>query len=116
MSQIAFPKRRVSANHSLYSGVFPVGNCPIVHPATNEVLIDELGRRSYTTSIAYGPTLGKNIALGYLPRERGDKKSIGITSEENRAFCENLGCYGAIITITVLLPHNNHDYCVVTTQ
>ena len=48
---------------------FPVGNCPIVHPATNEVLIDELGRRSYTTSIAYGPTLGKNIALGYLPFE-----------------------------------------------
>jgi len=25
------------------------------------------GRRSYTTSIAYGPTIGKNIALAYLP-------------------------------------------------
>ncbi len=48
---------------------FPVGNCPIVHPVTNEVLIDEMGRRSYTTSIAFGPTLGKNIALGYLPFE-----------------------------------------------
>ena len=30
-------------------------------------LIDALGRRSYTTSIAFGPPLGKNIALAYLP-------------------------------------------------
>lgn len=27
------------------------------------------GRRSYTTSIAFGPSLGRNIALSYLPRE-----------------------------------------------
>jgi glycine cleavage system aminomethyltransferase T/glycine/D-amino acid oxidase-like deaminating enzyme len=46
---------------------FPTDNCPIVDPATNEVLIDAKGRRSYTTSIAYGPTIGANIALGYLP-------------------------------------------------
>lgn len=46
---------------------FMTGNCPIVDPKTNEVLIDSLGRRSYTTSLAYGPTIGKNIALGYLP-------------------------------------------------
>ena len=31
-------------------------------------LVDALGRRSYTTSIAFGPTIGKNIALAYLPR------------------------------------------------
>ena len=24
---------------------------------------------SYTTSIAFGPTIGKNIALGYLPKD-----------------------------------------------
>ena len=30
-------------------------------------LVDELGRRSFTTSVAYGPTIGKNIALAYLP-------------------------------------------------
>ena len=30
-------------------------------------LIDALDRRSYTTSIAFGPTIGKNIALAYLP-------------------------------------------------
>jgi glycine cleavage system aminomethyltransferase T len=36
---------------------------------TGEVLVDSLGRRSFVTSIAYGPSVGKNIALGYLPRE-----------------------------------------------
>jgi glycine cleavage system aminomethyltransferase T len=46
---------------------FPVGICPILDPKTGETLVDELGRRSFTTSIAYGPTIGKNIALGYLP-------------------------------------------------
>ena len=46
---------------------YMLGNCPIIDPNTNEVLIDELGRRSYTTSIAFGPSIGKNIALGYLP-------------------------------------------------
>ena len=36
-------------------------------PETGETLVDELGRRSFTTSVAYGPTIGKNIALAYLP-------------------------------------------------
>lgn len=48
---------------------FMMGNCPIIDPKTNEVLIDSLGRRSYTTSFAYGPSVGKNIALGYLPQD-----------------------------------------------
>jgi sarcosine dehydrogenase len=39
-------------------------------PQTGETLVDALGRRSYTTSIAYGPSVGKNIALAYLPWER----------------------------------------------
>jgi len=46
---------------------YPVGNMPVMDPATGETLVDELGRRSFTTSVAYGPTLGKNIALAYLP-------------------------------------------------
>ena len=46
---------------------YPVGSMPVMDPATGEVLIDTLGRRSYTTSVAYGPTIGKNIALAYLP-------------------------------------------------
>ncbi len=48
---------------------YPVGSWPIMDPETGEVPIDSVGRRSYITSIAYGPTLGKNIALGYLPYE-----------------------------------------------
>jgi len=46
---------------------YPVGNMPVLDPATGEVLVDELGRRSYTTSVAYGPTLARNIALAWLP-------------------------------------------------
>jgi glycine cleavage system aminomethyltransferase T/glycine/D-amino acid oxidase-like deaminating enzyme len=46
---------------------YPVGILPVMDPATGETLVDELGRRSFTTSIAYGPTIGKNIALAYLP-------------------------------------------------
>ncbi|MDX1512726.1 MAG: FAD-dependent oxidoreductase [Gammaproteobacteria bacterium] len=46
---------------------YPVGTCPILDPESGDVLIDSAGRRSYTTSIAYGPSIGKNIALGYLP-------------------------------------------------
>ena len=46
---------------------YPVGNLPVMDPETGETLIDDLGRRSYTTSIAFGPSVGKNIALAYLP-------------------------------------------------
>ncbi|ANC85549.1 GcvT family protein [Sphingomonas sp. NIC1] len=46
---------------------YPVGILPVIDPETGEVPVDELGRRSYTTSIAYGPSIGKNIALAYLP-------------------------------------------------
>ena len=46
---------------------YPVGSWPIMDPQSGDVLVDALGRRSYTTSVAYGPTIGKNIALGYLP-------------------------------------------------
>ena len=46
---------------------YPVGTLPVMDPQTGETLMDELGRRSFTTSIAYGPSVGKNIALAYLP-------------------------------------------------
>lgn len=46
---------------------FPVGQSPLLDPESGEVPVDDLGRRSYTTSIAYGPSLGRNIALAYLP-------------------------------------------------
>ncbi|MDZ7749843.1 MAG: FAD-dependent oxidoreductase [Halofilum sp. (in: g-proteobacteria)] len=46
---------------------YPVGHLPIMDPDTGEVLIDAVGRRSYVTSVAFGPSVGRNIALGYLP-------------------------------------------------
>jgi glycine cleavage system aminomethyltransferase T len=46
---------------------YPVGHSPILDRDSGEVLVDALGRRSYVTSIAYGPSVGKIIALGYLP-------------------------------------------------
>ncbi|MEM9278321.1 MAG: FAD-dependent oxidoreductase, partial [Pseudomonadota bacterium] len=52
---------------------FPVGTLPIMDKETGKTIVDELGRRSYTTSIAYGPTIGKNIALGYLPHDLAAK-------------------------------------------
>ena len=32
-------------------------------------LFDTDGRRSYATSVAFGPSIGKNIILAYLPYE-----------------------------------------------
>ena len=46
---------------------YPLGSLPVMDPATGATLVDEMGRRSYTTSIAFGPSIGKNIALAYLP-------------------------------------------------
>ncbi|MCB1385460.1 MAG: FAD-dependent oxidoreductase [Nitratireductor sp.] len=48
-------------------GRYPVGIMPVMDPETGETLVDALGRRSFTTSVAFGPTIGKNIALAYLP-------------------------------------------------
>ena len=48
---------------------YPVGTSPIIDPETQKSLIDSEGRRSYITSIVYGPTIGKNIALAYIPHE-----------------------------------------------
>lgn len=43
------------------------------------MLVDEKGRRSYTTSIAFGPTIGKNIALGYIPHSHAvEGRSLAI--------------------------------------
>ncbi|MBB5220256.1 glycine cleavage system aminomethyltransferase T/glycine/D-amino acid oxidase-like deaminating enzyme [Amaricoccus macauensis] len=48
---------------------YPVGTLPVIDPETGETLVDALGRRSFTTSIAFGPSVGRNIALAYLPWE-----------------------------------------------
>jgi glycine cleavage system aminomethyltransferase T len=46
---------------------YPVGQWPILDPETGNVPVDTRGRRSYASSIVYGPSVGQNIALAYLP-------------------------------------------------
>lgn len=73
---------------------YPLGTCAILDPETGETLIDAEGRRSYTTSIAYGPTIGKNIALGFLPYEYcqpGRKLTISYFDEQYPVVVEAVG-------------------------
>ncbi|MEO1112095.1 MAG: FAD-dependent oxidoreductase [Pseudomonadota bacterium] len=63
---------------------YPVGAMPVMDPDTGKTLVDELGRISYTTSVAFGPTIGKNIALAYLPQDYcnvGRKLNVEYMSE-----------------------------------
>ncbi|KPK35668.1 MAG: dehydrogenase [Betaproteobacteria bacterium SG8_40] len=58
---------------------YPVGMWPILDPANREVLVDGKGRRSYSTSTAYCPSLGVHAVMGYLPFERarvGEKLTL----------------------------------------
>ncbi|CUJ33331.1 GcvT family protein [Cognatishimia activa] len=48
---------------------YPVGTLPVLNPEDGKPLIDSEGRRSYISSMAFGPTVGKNIGLAYLPQE-----------------------------------------------
>ncbi|NKB60727.1 MAG: FAD-dependent oxidoreductase [Gammaproteobacteria bacterium] len=76
---------------------YPVGQWPILDPDTREVLIDEIGRRSYITSMAYGPSVGKNIALGYLPYEyavEGRELIMEYFDEPFPIKVEAVGCIG----------------------
>ena len=49
---------------------YPVGAWPILDPASKEVLVDGKGRRSYSTSTSYCPSIGEHAVMGYLPSER----------------------------------------------
>ncbi|WP_420332113.1 GcvT family protein [Roseibium sp.] len=63
---------------------YPVGAMPVMDPETGKTLVDSLGRISYTTSVAFGPTIGRNIALAYLPQdycEVGRKLNVEYMSE-----------------------------------
>jgi glycine cleavage system aminomethyltransferase T len=52
---------------------FIVGPWPILNSESGEVLIDSSGRRSYITSAAYGPSVGKQILMGYLPADYAEE-------------------------------------------
>ena len=47
---------------------FMLGGEPVLSP-DGDVLEDELGRRSYVTSAATGPSVGKHLLMSYLPPE-----------------------------------------------
>jgi glycine cleavage system aminomethyltransferase T len=49
---------------------YPVGHGPLLDPKTKEVLIDSEGRRSYSNSTSYCPSIGKHAVMGYLPYDR----------------------------------------------
>ncbi len=47
---------------------YPVCISPIIDPETGEVPVDNKGRRSYSTSMSYCPSLKKHVVMGYLPK------------------------------------------------
>ncbi len=64
---------------------FPVGTWPILDPASKQVLVDAKGRRSYSTSSAYCPSIGEHVVMGYLPIERarvGEKLALEYFNED----------------------------------
>ena len=55
---------------------FPVGEWPILDPETHAVLVDKYDRRSYTTSVAFCPSLGVNVLMAYLPHTYAKRSGI----------------------------------------
>ncbi|MFP6654511.1 MAG: dehydrogenase, partial [Myxococcota bacterium] len=51
---------------------YPVGIAPILDPQSLETLVDAQGRRSYTTSSAYCPSLEEHVVMAYLPSDRAE--------------------------------------------
>jgi glycine cleavage system aminomethyltransferase T len=52
---------------------YPVGISPILDPETGLVPIDSKGRRSYSTSMSYCPSIEKHVVMGYLPKDIAHK-------------------------------------------
>lgn len=76
---------------------YPVGSWPLLDPDTGDVPVDERGRRAYASSIAFGPSVGKNIALGYLPPDYaqvGRELLLEYFGERYRVVVEAVGCVG----------------------
>jgi len=48
---------------------YPVGISPIIDADTQMVPVDSKGRRSYSTSTSYCPSIEKHVVMGYLPKE-----------------------------------------------
>ena len=73
---------------------YPVGAMPVMDPETGKTLVDSLGRISYTTSFAYGPTIGKNIALAYLPQDYCEVgRTLNVEYMSETYPVEGAGCW-----------------------
>jgi glycine cleavage system aminomethyltransferase T len=61
-------------DHTSESGQnrFMLGNEPIMDQDGN-VLVDDEGRRSYVTSAATGPSVGKHLLMSYIPQEEAEE-------------------------------------------
>ena len=56
---------------------------------------DHFGADAYAITCASSKT---SIALAFVAKQRGLKKTIGITSEKNRSFTQSLNCYDEVIS------------------
>jgi hypothetical protein len=56
---------------------------------------DHFGADAYAITCASSKT---SIALAFVAKQRGLKKTIGITSEKNRSFTQSLDCYDEVIS------------------
>ncbi|WP_165857032.1 GcvT family protein [Marinobacter sp. JSM 1782161] len=76
---------------------YPVGQWPILDPDSGEVLVDSEGRRSYNSSVAFGPSVGQTILLGYIPHEyaqEGRELLLEYFSEHYPIRIESVGYRG----------------------
>jgi len=78
---------------------YPVGEWPILDKETKEVLVDKRGRRSFAMDIAFGPSLGVNILMAYIPAdfaEVGNEFVLEYFCEHYPVWLEAVG-YGALL-------------------
>ena len=82
---------------------YPVGEWPILDADTGLVVIDAKGRRSFSTSISYGPSLGRNLLLAYLPADRAKVGETFILEY----FCEHYPIRVEAVGSTPVLDPDN---------
>ncbi|GIR82278.1 MAG: hypothetical protein CM15mP84_00260 [Cellvibrionales bacterium] len=66
-------------------GALPRWHWPLLDPESKEVIIDSHGRRSYTTSVAFGPSLARTSPWAILPADRA--------KEGDSVLMEYFGCF-----------------------
>ena len=82
---------------------YPVGEWPILDKDSGKVLVDGKGRRSYATDIAFGPSLGVNVLMAYLPVE------LAVVGNEFHLeyFCEHYTVRIEAVGYSALLDPDN---------